>query len=63
MDVGGSELYWIEKTSVHPRQSALMILDVKRDRRRTSDFLNIDKFTLINQDVEGLVMALVRGGN
>lgn len=54
LDIGGSELYWIEKTSAHPRQSALMIINIKRyNRNYNSDFL-IDKFTLINQDVEGL---------
>lgn len=53
LDIGGSELYWIEKTSAHPRQSALMIINIRRyNRNYNSDFL-IDKFTLINQDVEG----------
>lgn len=49
LDIYGSELYWLEKTSSHPRQSALMIINVKNDTRQQ----HVDKFSLINQDAGG----------
>lgn len=53
LDIRGSELYWIERSSIHPRRSALMITDTKqRIQKHNNDYL-IDKFNLINQDVAG----------
>ncbi len=54
LDIDGSELYWIEKNATHPRQSALMIINVKNNtrERQAGDSL-IDKRSLINQDVGG----------
>lgn len=53
LDIRGSELYWIERSSIYPRRGALMITDTKQSiQRHNNDYL-IDKFNLINQDVGG----------